>query len=94
MAGTPRSVAVLVRICFTRAGDGRGAVVGFAIGLDDQRRGAGGQGRRLAGAAGFLDVGGLAHEVGAAGEERSWPRRRRSPRSPGATRSMVLPFWV
>ena len=64
--GTPRSVAVLVRICFTNAGRGRGAMVGLAIGLDDQCRGTGGQGRRLAGSAGFLDVGRRTLEVRAA----------------------------
>ena len=62
---------MLTRICLTSAGVGVGPAVGRPVGLDDQRRGAGDERRRLARAAGLLDVGGLAQEVDAAGEGRA-----------------------
>ena len=54
-AGRPRSCAVLVMICLTTAGVGEAPPWRRAVGLDHQRGDAGGQRRRLAGAAEGLD---------------------------------------
>ena len=89
-AGAPRSVAVLVRNCFTNAGVGEAPPCDLPVGLDDQvprprpSRVPTRWFRRLSST---LDD--CALEVHAAGKNRGLASQEAKLRSPGATRLMV-----